>query len=267
MSIRNTVRSLPYLVRTGISEAVAYRAELFVWILTTTMPLVMLALWHAVAREAPVGRFRGKDFVAYFLATFIVRQFTSSWIAWELNFSVRQGTLSYRLLRPIEPLWHIAIDNLATLPLRSLIAGPIAFIGFLLVGKAMLPSSLLAWLLWCIAMLGAWSITCLINVAIGSLSLFMESSIKLMELWLTFYFVFSGYTIPIEIFPPALRSVANWLPFRYQIGLPVEIMTSAYPISKILPLLCAQWVYVAILLILSRALWRTGLRRYAAFGG
>ena len=47
----------PTLLRVGLAAAVAYRAEFLVWMLSTTMPLVMLALWSAVAREAPVGRF------------------------------------------------------------------------------------------------------------------------------------------------------------------------------------------------------------------
>src|SRR5215831_15107267 len=90
MSLAKSVRALPTLFKVGFLEAVAYRAELLVWVLSTTMPLIMLALWSAVAREAPVGRFGQMDFVAYFLATFIVRQLTGAWVAWEMNWEVRQ---------------------------------------------------------------------------------------------------------------------------------------------------------------------------------
>ena len=44
-------------MRIGFAEMVAYRAEFLVWILTTNMPLVMMALWNAVAADGPVGRF------------------------------------------------------------------------------------------------------------------------------------------------------------------------------------------------------------------
>ena len=57
MSLRATLKAYPTLLRVGVAEAVAYRAEMFVWVLATTMPLISLALWNAVAREAPVGRF------------------------------------------------------------------------------------------------------------------------------------------------------------------------------------------------------------------
>src|SRR5206468_10490259 len=99
-----TASAILFLMWVGFSEAVAYRAEFLVWMLSTTMPLIMLALWSAVAHEAPVGRFGEKEFVAYFLATFIVRQLTGSWAAWQMNFEIRRGTLALRLLRPIPPM-------------------------------------------------------------------------------------------------------------------------------------------------------------------
>ncbi len=76
MSLHATLRASPTLVRIGVMQAVAYRAELFVWILSNSMPFIMLALFVAVAREGPLGGYGSADFVAYFLATFVVRQFT-----------------------------------------------------------------------------------------------------------------------------------------------------------------------------------------------
>src|SRR5215510_5862464 len=68
------LRALPTLLRIGVAETVAYRAEFLVWILTTTQPLIMMGLWTRVASEAPFNGFSAADFVAYFLASLIVRQ-------------------------------------------------------------------------------------------------------------------------------------------------------------------------------------------------
>jgi ABC-2 type transport system permease protein len=81
------------------------------------------------------------------------------------------------------------------------------------------------------------------------------------------FFVLSGYTITVELFPPAVRAAADWLPFRYQIGLPVEILTSAHEPGEALALLARQWAWVAALFGAALALWRGGLRRFAAYGG
>lgn len=265
--MRNTARAFPTLLRVGFSDAVAYRAEMLVWVLATTMPLVMLALWATVAREAPMGRYGEPQFVAYFLATFIVRQITGSWIYYEMNFDVRNGTLAMRLLRPVHPLWAYAAASLGGMPLRFVVSLPIAVIALLVVGQRGVTHDPVLWIVWAASVAGAWLITLLVNLAVGCASFFVESSLKLMDAWLVSYFVFSGYMIPIDLFPPALRIAIQWLPFRFQLGLPVEIMTGAHDRTGALALLGVQWIWVAVALGTTAVMWRAGLRRFSAYGG
>lgn len=267
MSLRATSRALPAMVKVAFAEAVAYRAEMFVWMLATTMPLVMLALWRAVAAEAPVGRFGPAEFTTYFLSMFIVRQLTGSWVAWELNHEVRSGALSQRLLRPVSPIASYAVENLAALPFRALVAVPIGAVALFVVGRSTLASDGRLWVVWAASMLGGWLITFLVNVGIGALSLYMESSLKFMDIYLTMFMVFSGYLVPVELFPPLVRGAVEWLPFRFQVGLPVELMTGAHPLPEGIRLLAIQWGWVLALSATVAALWRNGLRRYAAYGG
>jgi len=254
-------------MRVGFAEALAYRAEFFVWILATTMPLIMLALWSTVASEAPIGRFGEKQFVAYFLATFIVRQLTSSWASWQMNYEVRTGTMAARLLRPVHPVVAYAIENWAALPLRLVVAVPLGAVALWVVGPRLIPPTALLWGFWLASVLGAWAIGFLANVAVGCLSFFMESSLKVMDAWLAAFFVFSGYLVPVELFPQMLQTAVNWMPFRYQLGLPVEIMTGAYSASTALAMLARQWAYVLVLLAVTAVVWNRGLRRFEAYGG
>lgn len=267
MSVSNTVRALPGLIKVSIAESIAYRAEIFIWIFTTTMPFIMLALWRAVASEAPMGRLGPREFTAYFLGMFIVRMLTSSWIAWELNFQVRQGTLSFRLLRPVETLWHMAIENLSALPLRAIVLAPIIVLGWNTAGRAMWPSNFEMWAIWFASVMGGWLITCLVNTIIGAFSLTSDSTLKLMDFWLAMYFVLSGYTVPLELFPERVKPIVDALPFRYQVGLGVEIMTHAHTSTRAWQLLSVQWLYVLVLWSLAWLTWRRGLRNYGAFGG
>lgn len=267
MSLRGTLRAFPTLLRVGFSEALTYRAEMLVWVLSTTMPLINMALWTAVAREAPVGRFGQQGFVGYFLATFAVRQLTGAWAAWQMNFELRQGTLSMRLLRPISPLWSYAAENIAAMPLRFLVAVPVTLLSVSLVGQEAVPREWWGWPLLLLSLLGGWLITFLANIIIGTAALFMEQSSKLMDVWLVLFFIFSGYMYPVELFPPALRAAAEWMPFRYQIGLPVEVMTGAHDLPTTLGLLARQWLWVFLTGLLAVALWRRGLKRFSAVGG
>ena len=48
---------------------------------------------------------------------------------------------------------------------------------------------------------------------------------------------------------------------------PVELMLGRWSRMEALSLLGVQWVYLAGLILLTRAAWRNGLRHYAAYGG
>ncbi len=146
-------------------------------------------------------------------------------MVWEINQEIRTGTLSMRLLRPIHPLVSYAAENLAAIPLRLVVALPVAALALILTGASRLPRDPLLWLVFLLSLLGGWLITFLANAGIGTLALWTGSSVKVMDVWLALFMVFSGYLIPVELFPAAIRGTVEVLPFRYQIGFPVELLT------------------------------------------
>ncbi len=272
MSLRSALRAAPTLLRIGFAESIAYRAELLIWVLSTTMPFINLALWSAVARSGPVvsesGRtFSAEDFTAYFLAIFIVRQLTGSWACWEMNFEVKSGKLAMRLLRPIHPLFGYVMENLSLIPMRLVVTAPVVVLMILVVGVKSVPTHPAQLAVVAIGFLGGWLMTVLVNLALGAMALYMESSLKLMDVWLAVYFVLSGYVVPVELFPSGLRQAIEFLPFRYQVGLPTELFIGMHTPAQALPLLGLQWLWVGIFFVITMAVWRGGVRRFAAFGG
>jgi ABC-2 type transport system permease protein len=240
---------------------------MLVWLLSTTMPLVMLALMSAVAREGPIGRFGARDFTAYYLAALVVRLLTGAWVIWEVNFEIRQGTLAFRLLRPIHPLVAYACENVGALPLRLAAAIPIiagvAWAG----GASHVTRDPVLLVAFPLSLVGGWLITFLAMAIIGALAFRLESSGSIFEVWLGLFGVFSGYLIPLELFPAWLAQAARFLPFRYMLGFPVEMVIGLTPRPAALAELAIQWAFVLLLALVARATWRAGLRRFAAFGG
>jgi ABC-2 type transport system permease protein len=262
---RRTLGALPTLFRIGVAETVAYRAEFLVWMLTSTMPLINLALWSTVAREAPFRGYSSADFVAYFLANMIVRNMTGNWVAWQMSEEIRTGTMAMRMLRPVHPFVALAASQGAALPLRSLVALPIAVILLVSSGAssltgdpvqlaALVPSILLAWLL-----------TFAILFAIGTASFWITQSMAIANLYFGAYSLLSGYLMPLELMGPVGR-IAMWLPFRYMLSAPIELMIKRLSHEQVLELLAGQVAWAVILLTCALALWRRGVRRFEAVG-
>ena len=264
------LRALPTLLRVGFADALAYRAELVVWLLSTNMALVMMALTTAVARSAPGGRIGGLgqgDFAAYYLATLVVRLVTGAWVLWEANMEIRQGTLAFRLLRPIHPLVHYAAENVAAVPLRGAISLPILLVLLLTLGGDRVTHDPVLWGVFVVAVAGAWLITFLAMSIVGALAFYVDSAASLFELWMGLFGVFSGYLVPLELFPHWVATAARFLPFRYMLAFPVEMVIGMLPRERALLELSLQWGFVGVLGLLAAAAWRRGLTRFAAFGG
>ncbi len=254
------------LLKIGFAEALAYRGEVLIWILSTTMPLIMYAMWSALAAESPLGTFDEATFAAYFLSTLVVRQLSAAWVVWELNWTIRTGALSPLLLRPLHPLYHFALNNLGVLPFRFAVLTPVVIAAWAVLPE--LPFHLTATTLFLYAwtIFFAWVLTYAVQCMFGVLALYTQQSLSFQDAWFGVWSLLSGYLIPLALVP-GLQRVANWLPFRAMGSLPTEIILGHLEGPALWQGLVAQMLWVAVILGAVQLVWRTALRRFEAFGG
>lgn len=264
---RRTLRALPTMLRVGFSDAIAYRSEMVVWLLAYSTPLIMLALWTAVAREGSVGAFDARAFQAYFLVVLVVRVSTGSWVVWELNWEVRQGLLAQRLLRPVHPLLSYATQNLGALPLRMALVLPIAIATVAWLGTDILVRDPVQRAIAPLSLLGSWALWFCSMAIIGTLALYIESALSVADAWLSVSMVLSGYVVPLSLYPEAVQGAIAWTPFPYLLSFPVSNLLGHLGREEALRSLAAQWTHVALHLGVLLVLWKRGLRRFQAFGG
>jgi len=264
------LRALPTLLRIGVAETVAYRAEFLVWMLTSTMPLIMLSLWTSVASEGPFQSYTSADFVAYFLGVLIVRNLTGNWVAFQLSEEVRLGTLSMRLLRPIHPFIAYATSHAAALPFRSLIALPIAIVLLISSGASSLTTEPLQLALLVPSIALAWLITFGIMFAIGCASFWITQAFGIFNFYFGLWSLLSGYLMPMSIMHakyPLIADVARSLPFYYMLGAPVELMTKHLSGEQVATLLVWQLVWATLSVLAALGMWRKGVNHFEAVGG
>lgn len=263
--MRSALRAFPTLLKIGFAELAAYRGEVLIWIFTTTMPLIMYAMWATLAAEAPVGRFDEATFAAYFLSTLVVRQLSASWIVWELNYMIRTGAFSPLLLRPIHPLWYFSAQNLGAVPFRILVLIPVVAGAMFFHGGIHFSSAPVHILLFIWTTFLAWALTFLVQSVFGLLALYTEQSLSFQDAWFGLWALFSGYLIPLSILPGG--NIAVWLPFRAMGSLPTEIILGHLEGSALLQAVALQLGWTAALLLVAVFFWGRALRRFEAYGG
>ena len=267
MSAARTLRALPTLLRIGVAETVAYRAEFLVWILTTTLPLVMLGLWTSVASEAPFRGYTSAAFVAYYLSNLIVRNLTGSWVAWQISEEIRLGAMSMRLLRPIHPYVAFAASHLAAIPFRSVVVLPVAVVLLVSSGASALTTEPLQLGLLLPSLALAWIITFNLMFMIGAVAFFVTKTMALMNLYFAMFSLLSGYLLPIPLLPRAIGWFAEWLPFRFMLSAPIELMTRPLDSGQVATIMLGQVGWAAATLTLALVMWNRGIKKFEAVGG
>ncbi|MGB5710294.1 MAG: ABC-2 family transporter protein [Waterburya sp.] len=257
------VRKARTLLSAQYAHMLEYRAEVFLWALSSSLPIILMGVWIQASQNGNFD-FSPQEFARYFFSVFLVRQLTNIWVIWEFEREVLEGKLSLRLLQPIDPVWHHVARHLAEkmtrIPLIAIFCG----LFMLLYPQAAWIPQLSKLLLALVAIALAFTLRFAIQYTFAMLAFWTERASAVQQFWFLFYLFLSGTIAPLEVFPDTVRQVVEWTPFPYMMhfpavllmGLPVDFGRSI--------LIMIGWTIAFI--VLNRWLWRKGLKQYSAMG-
>jgi ABC-2 type transport system permease protein len=261
--LRSALRIARALFSSQYALMLEYRAEIVLWALSGLLPLLMFSLWS----NAPAGAASGlspQAFARYFLAAFVVRQFTIVWVVYAFEEDNLLGRLSPYLLQPLPLVWRYVAAHLADQATRLPIVIIMVALFFLFVPSAIWIPSFGQFLIALLALqLGFW-LNFLLHYAITLLCFWSERARALEKLVYMPYLFLSGLLAPLDLYPAWLRAFALHTPFAAMLYLPAQLLSGG-PVDLIAGLLNAvSWLL--LLVPLNLWLWRAGVRRYAAMG-
>jgi len=241
-----------------------FRAEILLWALSGLMPLLMFSLWSGAPAGAAAG-FSPQAFSRYFLAAFVVRQFTVVWVVYAFEEDNLLGRLSPLLLQPLPLIWRYAAAHLAEQATRfPFVLVMVAFFFWAVPEAVWIPSPTRLLLALLAAHLGFW-LNFLLQHAITMLCFWSERASALERFLFMPYLFLSGMLAPLDLYPEAVRRFALLTPFPSMLYVPAQLASGGAIDALAAFRTVALWL--AVLIPLNLLLWRAGVRRYAAMGG
>ncbi|MEM1367706.1 MAG: ABC-2 family transporter protein [Cyanobacteria bacterium P01_H01_bin.15] len=240
-----------------------YRAEIILWALSGTLPLILMGVWVKAADSGDFG-FTATEFARYFFCLYVIRQFTTIWVIWEFEKEIVQGTLSLRLLQPIDPVWHHVTRHLAEkltrIPFVVLLTG---LFFWLYPAAAWLPNAMQ--IISCIiAIVLAFALRFVIQYTFAMLAFWTERASAIQQFWFLFYIFLSGTLAPLTVFPENIQTLVLWTPFPYTLYFPVALLMGIpVPIGRGL---VAITLWGLGFFLLNRWLWKQGLKKFSGMG-
>ena len=190
-----------------------------------------------------------------------------AWVAWELDFQIRQGNLSSKLLRPLDPFWEFLMQHLTERFVRIPLVIGLVILGLLIAPQGtVLTPGIAAVLLFTLSITLAFLIRFLISYIIGILAFWTEQTAAFDEGYYVLATFLAGGFAPLELFPTTLRTLVDWTPFPYIVYYPAKILTGQLPASDIARVFAVQLAWVLVLVLLRQVMWRVGLKKYGAVG-
>lgn len=256
----------------GLQSAMEYRADFFLSILSGTfIILIQCFFWTAVFASSSSPIVYGYTFpqmLSYSIMAGLVAKMTSTGFEWEIAEDIKNGGLNKFIVQPVSYFYYrvccffgrkalqlciLAILSAAALALCVLFLGlEIKVINILVFIPFVLLSMVLNFLIY---------------YCLSSLAFIMT------EVWGVFaaagqgILMLSGGIFPLDIFSGGILRILNFLPFKYLVYFPANIINGHLKLEEILNGALIQAVWIILFFVLSRICWISGMKKYVAVGG
>ena len=256
---------------TGLKAGFEYRINVLFSIAGAIAPVVIqTALWIALyshdANETMFG-FTFAQMVSYTVIAQLVSRLVRTGFEYDLDNDIRTGSLDRYLVKPVGyfgfRLFSFLGDKLVqSLVMGLLIAVAVAFLA-IIIG---FPLSAASMLLFIAAMLIAFTLNFLLFWCVGLAGFWLTEIGFLFEAVRIVIIALSGGIFPLAVFGPSAGRVLSFLPFRFTIQFPTELLCGRIPSASVAPSFALAAFWILFLAALSQLVWRRGIRRFAAVG-
>jgi len=184
---------------------------------------------------------------------------------YEFEYRIREGLLSFALLKPVHPIHSDIADNVSskiiTLPVMTAIAVALA-----LSFQAAISPTPWAVLVFIPVLLLAFIVRFLLEWTLAQVAFWTTRVSAVNQTYFIMMLFLSGQLAPLALFPRPIQVVANILPFHWMIGYPIELLLGKLSFVQAIIGLGAQSAWLISGVMILRLIWRAGSRAYTAVG-
>ena len=266
--LRSLVDFYATMMRTAVVAQLQYRvAQYFYMLGMIAEPVIYLVVWSTIANShgGSVNGITAGQFAAYYIVWTLVRNMNIVFGAPFWEWRIREGRLAGDLLRPLNILHY---DLAFFAGWKFVVVGlwiPIA-IGLSAVFHPDLHPSVLEVGVFICAIWGAYFVRTMFQATIGMLNFWTTRGAAIFDLYMATEMLLSGRLVPLRLMPGWVQTLADFLPFKWTFGFPIESLVGHMSTRSLLLGLGSQVMWTAIGYVLFTFAWRAAIKRFSAVG-
>lgn len=256
----------------GLQNSMEYRSDFFISMISALFPIfIQLFMWTSIYGNSGRTVMFGYSFaqmVTYTVIASIVSRLIRTGFEYEINDEIKNGGFNKFIVRPIGyfsyKLSCFLGQKLFQLGLTSILLCGVIIMLSLKFGHSFGASALLG---FTASLLLAFVLNFIIFFCISMVAFWLSEIGFFFEAVRIVIIAFSGGIFPLDVFSSGFLSVLNYLPFKYTVNFPVDVLNGRLAGTDILKGLLVQLMWILLLSGVSRLLWRSGTKKYIAVGG
>ncbi len=272
--MKELVRKYWAVLRVGISTALEYRFN-FLFQLFVTLSIgvvVQLFLWNAVYESSTtplqIGTFSHFSLLVYIAFAGIISSITKSGKSERTaSDEIRLGTISKYIVKPISHIGYVVFSSVAER--IATLVGTLLLVG--IIGVPFFYYFSVSINFWNIVLAVPFVfVGIVVNILMGLLLSYLAFWVD--ETW-TFHIVkdiaiwfLSGSMIPYSALPKTIEQLFSYLPFQFLASTPALIITQGTNVESYFYLLGLSILWLLLLWFVCIAMFKVGIRFFAAFG-
>jgi len=232
---------------------------------------VTFYLWKAIYKSSDSMIIKGftlNEMIVYVLISFITSIIISADISYSISREVKDGSIAINLIRPINYEKRMFFESLGNLFYNFII---VFIIGFIVVTILQVRYNggldLLSMSLYIVSIFIGFLINFYYSYIFGLLSFKITNMWGLTQIMGAISQLLSGALIPIVFFPDWMQGIFNFLPFSSMIYTPSMIYLGKLTNIEIFKAIGIQFLWVIILVAISRYMWRSLIKQLTILGG
>lgn len=263
-----TIGTYAAAVKASVQQQLTYVGELLLRNISLIIFMgIFVVLWntaYTLGQRSELSGYRLEDIIWYLAMTeSILMARSRSWM--RLSQDVRSGDIAYNLARPYHyPLFEVASslgDSVVRLVINIAIAGGVA-----LLATGQVAGTPAGWAWFGLMALIGLVIDALVALLIGLAAFFMEEVEPVFWIYEKLLYTLGGLFLPLEVFPDAVRAIAEWLPLKAILYLPAHTFVK-FDTSTALSGLLQQLIILGGVGLLVLVVWPFCVRRVTIHGG
>lgn len=263
------------ILRVALVERLTYRADFILSTFLRFLPmLTTILLWSAIysgAKSKNLSGFSLNQTVAYLLLVNISRMFSSMpGLAGGIARDIRDGALKKYLVQPLDMIGYLLsyrIAHKAAYIVSSALPYAVLFFICRRFFVGVLPAEPIVWAAYAASLLLAFLVGFFFETSVGMVGFWFLEVTSLLYIVMTLNFFISGQMLPLDMLPPFWSGLLKLLPFQYMAYFPAVIVLGKVRGRALAEGLLIEAAWALFFVVLSRLLFRRGLKRYSAFGG